>query len=208
MGQKTHPIGFRLGINQDWRSIWFSDRNYRDFVLSDHKIRKMITKKLERAGLARIDIERSFNDVNIKIHVSKPGVVIGRGGSGIDSLREELAKLIGLKTDVEVLEVADPDLSAELIAQNIAYQIEKRKPFRRVMNFTAEKVMARGAKGVKITMSGLLGGTQIARTETTTLGSISLASLRAQIDYATATAFTQKGTVGIKVWIYVGDAKR
>ncbi len=207
MGQKTHPIGFRLGINRDWLSTWYADKNFKEKVLEDYRVRELITNKLARAGLERINIERSFNDLKIIVSVSRPGVVIGRGGAGIELLREELALLLGLKPEVEVLEVKEPDLSAELVAQNIKYQLESRRPFRRVMKFNAEKVMLKGAKGVKIMCKGLIGGTKIARSEMLSLGSVPLQSIRSKIDYALATANTKKGTVGIKVWIYRGENK-
>lgn len=203
MGQKTHPIGFRLGISEDWSSHWYAGKNYADKILEDFRIRTILKNRLSRAGLAKIDIERSFNEVKVILQVSRPGVVIGRGGTGIELLRTELGNLVGGKPEIEVLEVKEPDLCAELVAQNIAYQLEKRKPFRRVMKLSTEKVMLKGAKGVKILCKGLIGGTKIARAEHLAQGSIPLQRLRSRIDYACATAYTPKGTIGIKVWIYL-----
>lgn len=205
MGQKTHPLGFRLGITKDWSSHWYAGKNYAEKVMEDYKIRALLKERLSRAGLASIQIERSFNDVKVVLAVSRPGVVIGRGGSGIELLRVELGKLVGGKPEIEVVEVKDADLNAALVADNIVHQLEKRKPFRRVMKTAAEKVMAKGALGVKIGCKGLIGGTKIARAESIAQGSIPLQRLRSNIDYASTTANTPKGTIGIKVWIYLGE---
>jgi len=202
MGTKTHPIGFRLGITENWKSRWYSDKGYRENVIQDYKIRRYLKDKVKTAGIAKIEIERALNQLKIMISVVRPGMVIGRGGSGIELLKEDLLKLVGTKTDLTVEEVKDPELSAKLMAESIVVQIEKRRRLKRVMNYTAEKVMSKGAKGVKIICSGRLGGAEIARSEKVVRKSVPAQCLRAKIDFARATAHTTYGTVGAKVWIY------
>lgn len=202
MGTKTHPLGFRLGITEDWKSRWFSAENYRENILQDHKIRQYLKEKIKVAGIEKIEIERSLNQLRINILVARPGMVIGRGGGGVEFLKEELSKLVGSKVDLTIEEVKEPDLSANLVVESIVMQIGKRRPIKRVINNTAERVMSKGVKGIKIICSGRIDGAEIARSEKVVRGSIPAQRLRAKIDFARGTAFTTYGTVGVKVWIY------
>ncbi len=209
MGQKVHPKIFRIGTTQDWKSKWFAKgadvaRN----LEQDVKIRKYIQRKLRTAGISQVEIERSGVTVNISIHTSKPGIVIGRGGQGVEDLRKEILKNLlpkGKNVNLSIQEVAKPSLDAELVSQNIIEQLEKRIPFRRVAKQSVEQVMRAGAKGVKIIVKGRLDGGEIARKETFNSGSVPLHTLRADIHYARGAAFTSYGNVGVKVWIYKGE---
>ena len=209
MGQKVHPKSFRLGITADWNAKWFATREYPRLLQQDVKIRKYIIGKLVNAGLAGIDIERSLQNLIVTIHTSKPGVVIGRGGQGIEALRQGLRRLFmghgKYNVKLNVQEVDKPELSAQIVVGNIAEQIEKRLPFRRIMKTTIDQVMQAGAKGVKITLAGRLNGAEIARTETLGHGSLPLQTLRANINYGRGEAHTTYGKIGIKVWIYTGE---
>lgn len=209
MGQKVHPKSFRLGITAAYNSRWFSARNYPALLKQDVQIRKYIISKLTNAGLARIDIERSLQNLTITIHTSKPGVVIGRGGQGIETLRQAIRRLhmgqAKYNVKVNVQEIEKPELSAQVMVGNIAEQIEKRLPFRRVMKNTIEQVMQAGAKGVKVMLAGRLNGAEIARTEMLSHGSLPLQTLRAGIDFGRGEAHTTYGKIGIKVWIYTGE---
>lgn len=212
MGQKINPLGFRLPQNKDWLSRWFAKDPvvYRKNLLEDVKIRKFLMKKLELAGIVRVQIERSINRVKITLFVSRPGVVIGRGGSGLELLKKELVKLVSIpepekNLELDVAEIKNPELSARLVGIRTAEQLEKRMPHRRVVNKTIERVMGAGAAGIKIVLSGRIGGAEIGRRETYQRGSMPLQTLRAKIDYAQTPALTKSGYVGIKVWVYTGE---
>lgn len=209
MGQKTSPIGFRTGITLGWQSTWFAPKaNYGDFLVEDQKIRKYIdgrfNRQMPKGAVAKVEIIRTRNEVNITLHSGRPGVVIGPRGGEVDKLREELEALTGRKVTVNVIEIKEPDLNAMLVAEGIGEQLAKRASFRRTMKQFCEAAMNAGAKGVKITCSGRLAGSEMARTETQKLGSIPLHTLDADVDYSTATARTTYGAIGIKVWIYRG----
>lgn len=209
MGQKVHPKSFRLGITAGWNSRWFTSREYPKFLRQDVEIRKFLKKKLTTAGIAGVEIERSLQNLTITIHTAKPGVVIGRGGQGIESLKQGIRRLLmgqgTYNVKLNVQEVSKPDLASQVVVGNIAEQIEKRLPFRRIMKQTVEQVMQAGAKGVKVMLAGRLNGAEIARTEMLTRGSLPLQTLRADIDYGRGEAFTTYGKIGIKVWIYKGE---
>jgi small subunit ribosomal protein S3 len=212
MGQKVNPTGFRTGILYDWQSTWYAGKHqYADLVAQDHQLRVFLEDKLKLAGLSQVDIKRSINTIDIYVHVSRPGVVIGRGGANIDELKLAIFKLVNKKGQAQVtinlhpLEIQQPDLSATLIASQIAYQLERRYPHRRAKDQAIEKVIGAGAKGIKIVFSGRIGGTDIGRTEKYTSGKIPTSTLRADIDYAQIPALTRSGFVGIKVWIYKGE---
>jgi small subunit ribosomal protein S3 len=204
VGHKTHPIGFRIGTQFGWKSTWFSNKNYKDFLHEDLRIRKYIKEKIGNAGLDRVEIERSAKKLKTVIYVSKPGVVIGRSGAGIEELRKGLEKISGSKIQVSVMEVKNIDLSASLIAQNLINQIQRRIAPKRAMIQAAEKIMNAGAKGVKISVSGRIGGVEMARTEKVALGSVPLHTLDAEIDFSRDTALTKYGTIGVKVWVNRG----
>ncbi len=207
MGQKINPIGFRLGISRDWQSRWYApSSSYADVAHEDIKIRKYLKKKLEMAGVKEIDIERTENELSITIRVSKPGVVIGRGGTGVEEIEKEIKKLTKAKVKITAEEVKSPEMEAQLVGDYIARQIKRRVPYRRVVKFALSSAMDKGAKGIKIRLSGVLSGSNtIARTEQYTLGSIPLQTLRADIDYAQIDCHLLYGTIGIKVWIYKGE---
>ena len=205
MGQKTHPIGFRLGIVKDWNSTWFTDKHYADWLNEDLLLRKYITARVGAAGIASIKIKRFREKVNIIVATSRPGVVIGRKGAKADQLRAELQKMIGKNVKLDVEEVKKPELSAPLVADHIAVQLEGRVAFRRAMKKAIATAMRMGAKGIKIRCAGRLGGAEMARIESYHDGSVPLHTLRADIDYGTCTARTQYGAIGVKVWIYKGE---
>lgn len=207
MGQKVHPKGFRLGIIRDWDSRWFAnDKDFQKYVLEDYKIRRHIKEKLYHAGISRIEIERAAKRVKVIIHTAKPGIVIGRAGSGVEALRKELEKLTGGKTiSLDIKEIKVPELDAQLVAENIAAQLEKRVSFRKAMKQAMARALRSGAKGIKTMVSGRLGGADIARTEWYKEGRIPLQTLRADIDYGFAEAHTTYGRIGVKTWIYKGD---
>lgn len=205
MGQKINPRGFRTGVNIDWRVSWFADKNYGRYLLEDKKIWQLVNSRYAGAGLADLKIERMPN-LRVTLFVAKPGMVIGRGGVGLSELREALTKLTDSKVDVVVEEVKNPDLSAALVGQSVVRSILRRMPVKRIMNQTAERVMAHGALGVKITVAGVIGGpSSISRRERTVRGSIPTQTLRSRVDFARTTAFTPYGTLGVKVWIYTGE---
>ena len=206
MGQKTHPKGFRLGIIRDWDSRWYARRQeFVDLLLEDQKIRRHIKKKLYDAGISRVEIERAANRVRITIHAGKPGMVIGKGGTGVEALRQELERMTGRQVSINVVEVKEPELDAQLVAENIAAQIERRISWRRAMKQALQRAMRAGAKGCKIRVSGRLGGAEISRSEWTAEGSVPLHTIRADIDYGQAEAFTTYGQIGVKVWINRGE---
>ncbi len=205
MGQKVNPIGFRLGIVKTWNSQWFDERNFSDKLHEDVLIRNYLNKRLENAAVSQILIERNPKKVILNLHTARPGIVIGKKGTEVDKLREELKKLTGKDVQINITEVKRPDLSAVLVAKNIAKQLEGKVSFRRAMKRALASTMRMNAEGVKIQVSGRLGGAEMARTEMYKEGRIPLHTLRADIDYATATAYTTYGCIGVKVWIYNGE---
>jgi small subunit ribosomal protein S3 len=206
MGQKVHPYGFRVGIIRGWLSNWFAeDRVYTEQLLEDIRLRKFIESRQRNAGISRINIDRTANNISITMHTSKPGVVIGRGGRGVDGLRVELEKMAGQKVQVNVEEIKRPELDAQLVAENIAQQIERRISFRRAVGQSMGRTMRMGAGGMRVRCGGRLGGREIAYSEIQSEGCVPLHTLRADIDYGLAEARTTAGRIGVKVWIYKGD---
>ena len=206
MGQKVNPHGLRVGVIKDWDSRWYAeDADFADNLVEDYKIREFLKKKLMKAGVAKIEIERSSDRIKIFLHTAKPGVVIGKGGAEIEKLKKEIAKLTTKKVLVDIKEVKKPDNDAQLVAENIALQLENRISFRRAMKSTMQRTMKSGAKGIKTSVSGRLGGADMARTEFYSDGTIPLQTLRADIDYGFAEADTTYGKVGVKAWIYNGE---
>ena len=206
MGQKVNPHGLRVGVIKNWDSRWFAkDSTFGDTLVEDYKVRKFLKKTLYAAGVPRIEIERDALRVRIHIHCAKPGIVIGRGGSEIEKLRKQLEKMLNKPVIVNIVEVKQPDLSAQLVAENIAGQLERRVSFRRAMKQAIGRTMRLGAKGIKTRVSGRLGGAEIARSEDYHEGTIPLQTLRADIDYGFAEADTTYGKIGVKVWIYKGE---
>lgn len=206
MGQKTHPIGFRLGITKDWKSKWFDQQNYSKLVAEDYTVRRYLNQRLSDAMLSDVIIRRLSNRVIISIYTAQPGKVIGKGGEEIKKLREEIKSVIEKDVAINIEEIRMPELDAYLVAQNIARQIRQRISHRRAMKRAIISAMKIGARGIKVACSGRLGGSEIARTEWYPEGRVPLQTINADIDYACSTAFTIYGTVGIKVWIYKGDA--
>ena len=205
MGQKVHPHGIRLGIVKTWDAKWYADKEFAKNLHEDIKIRKELKKQLMASGVSRIETERSKNRLKLTIHTAKPGMVIGRGGSGIEQIKDSLKKFTDKKLDININEIKQPDLDATLVAENIAAQLERRIAFRRAMKQSVGRTMRLGAKGIKIMCSGRLGGAEIARSESYREGSIPLHTLRADIDYGFAEANTTYGRIGIKVWIFKGE---
>ena len=212
MGQKIHPVGFRMGIGTSWKSRWFAKGDkYKQFVLQDLKIRGLLMKKLRPASIQSVEIERAVNKLKILIFVARPGVLIGRGGSGLTELKKFLLKELSIKDEnsleISPMELKSADLSAYLVAQAVAEQLAKRMPAQRVMNQSIDRVMRGGAKGVRIVISGRIGGAEIARREWKAAGTMPLHTLRADIDFSVYPALTKSGYVGVKVWINKGEAK-
>ncbi len=209
MGHKVNPISFRLQVSKDWRSRWFSKADYSKFLHEDIKVREYIVKNLGgRAGIARVDIERNANMVTIIIHTSRPGVIIGRGGAGAIELKKNLTKLITSKIkDINIEEVRNPELNAQIMVDSICQQLEKRIAYKRAAKSVIDKIIRAGAKGAKVMIGGRLNGADISRSQFFVEGKIPLATLRADIDYATGRAATTYGTLGVKVWIYKGEIK-
>lgn len=206
MGQKTNPKGLRIGIIRDWDSRWYARGDeYRNLIYEDLTIRKHIKKNLYDAGISRVEIERAANRLRIQIHTAKPGMVIGRGGAGVEALSNELEEMTGKQVNINIQEVKVPEKDAQLVAESVAFQLERRIAFRRAIKQAATRAMRAGAKGVKVMVSGRLGGAEMSRVEWTTEGSVPLHTLRADIDYGFAEAFTTYGQIGVKVWIYKGD---
>ena len=208
MGQKVYPTGFRLGITENWRSRWFADKNYAETLGNDLEIRKFLKKRLSRAAVSRVEIERAGDKVKIIIFTARPGIVIGKKGSEIDSLRHDLEKVVGVDRghlSVDVIEIKRPELDATLVAQSIAEQLEGRVAFRRAMRKAVQTARKSGAKGIRIQCSGRLGGAEMGRREWYREGRVPLHTLRAKIDYGTAVAHTTMGACGVKVWIYLGE---
>lgn len=206
MGQKVNPVGLRIGIIRDWESKWYADKDFGDLLMEDVKIREFLKNKLKDAAVARIEIERAANRVNVTIHTAKPGIVIGKGGSEVENLRNQLTKLTkNKKVHINISEIKNPELDAILVAESIAQQLERRTSFRRAMKQAIQRTQRAGAKGIKTSVSGRLGGAEIARTEGYSEGTVPLHTLRADIDYGTAEAHTTYGRLGVKVWIYRGE---
>lgn len=206
MGQKVHPIGFRLGITHDWQARWYArGQEYSDLLLEDVAIRRHIKESLFEAGIARIEVERFANRIRLTVHAAKPGIVIGRGGTGVDRLRQELEEMTGRQIHINVLEVRQPSINAQLVAEAVAVQLQRRIAFRRAIKQAATRAMRSGAKGVKIKVSGRLGGSEMSRSEWTAEGSVPLHTLRANVDYGFAEAYTTYGQLGVKVWINTGE---
>jgi len=207
MGQKTNPIGIRLGINKTWASVWFDEKNYAEKLHEDILIRKFLNKKLADASVAKVQIERNAKKISINIWTARPGLVIGKGGSEVENLKKMITKMIGLEVQINVNEVKNPQLEAVLVGQNIAQQLEKKVNYRRVAKKTIQSTISMGAEGIKICIAGRLNGADIARSETFKEGRIPLHTLRANIDYAHVEALTTYGIIGIKTWIYKGEIR-
>ena len=206
MGQKMDPNGLRVGIIKDWNSKWYADsKHFGDYLVEDHKIRTYVKKKLYVSGISKIVIERTPKFVKVNVHTAKPGLVIGKGGNLAESLKEELKKMINKEVNLNIIEVKEPDMNAQLVAENIAGQLERRISFRRAMKQCMQRTMKAGALGIKTAVSGRLGGADMARTEFYKDGTIPLQTLRADIDYGFAEADTTYGKIGVKVWIYKGE---
>jgi small subunit ribosomal protein S3 len=205
LGQKVHPYGFRLGYNKNWQSRWFSRKDYPDNVVEDHKIRKFVKKTLYHAGIARIEIERAGGKIRLIVSTARPGIVIGRKGAEIEKLRGDLRRKFAREFNIEVNEIRRPETDAQLVAENIAMQLERRVAFRRAMKRTVGLARRFGAEGIKVSCSGRLAGAEIARTEWYRDGRVPLHTLRADMDYGLAEAHTQYGLIGVKVWIFKGE---
>lgn len=205
MGRKVHPVGFRLGISSDWESKWFAEKQYTELLHEDIAIRNLVEQELQRAGVARIELERSANKVDVTLHTAKPGIVIGKQGANVERIRGLIEKKVGKKVNLRIEEIKVPETNARLIAESIAEQIQRRVAYRRAMKHAIQQAMRRGAKGVKIKMSGRLGGAEMSRTVTEMEGRVPLHTLRADIEFATVHAHTTYGRIGVKVWVYKGD---
>ncbi len=206
MGQKVHPTGFRVGIMEDWRSRWYaSKREFSDLLIEDFKIRKFIKTKYGYAGIPKVEIERTRDAVKVILFTARPGVIIGRKGAEVERLQEELQTLTGRRIDIKIEEVTRPEIDAQLISEDIAEQLQKRSSFRRTMKRAIEQTMDGGAKGVKVQLSGRLGGAEMSRCEKQAQGSIPLSTLRAKVDYGFSEAKTAQGHIGVKVWVNQGD---
>ncbi|MGI6365858.1 MAG: 30S ribosomal protein S3 [Bacillota bacterium] len=206
MGQKVNPIGLRVGIIRDWEAKWYAERkDFVDTLHEDLKVRDFIREQLPNSGISKIEIERAANRMRVSIHTAKPGVVIGRGGAGIEKLRKQLDQLTGKQTHINIIEIRVPELDAQLVAESIAAQLEKRIAFRRAMKQAMGRTMRVGAKGIRVMVSGRLGGAEMSRTEWYTDGTVPLHTLRADIDFGFAEAKTTYGQIGVKVWIYKGE---
>lgn len=206
MGQKVNPHGMRLGIIKDWDTKWYAnDKNFSEYLIEDVKVRKFVKKKLYLAGISRIEIERAANKLKVNIHTAKPGLIIGKGGTGIDEIKKDIEKMTKRNVFINISEIKSPEVEAQLVAENIASQLEKRISFRRAMKQSMSRAMKSGSKGIKTAVSGRLGGAEIARSEHYHEGSIPLQTLRADVDYGFAEANTTYGKIGVKVWIYKGE---
>jgi small subunit ribosomal protein S3 len=205
MGQKVHPKGLRLGIIKEWDSKWYADKNYRELLHEDILLRDYIKKRLCLSGVSLVAIERAANRLRISIHTAKPGIVIGRGGTEVESLRKDLEKLSGKQVSVNIVEIKRPEIDAQLVAESVASQLERRVGFRRAMRQAVSRTMRMGAEGIRIALSGRLAGAEMARSEWHSEGKVPLHTLRADIDYGFAEANTQYGKIGVKAWIYRGE---
>ncbi len=205
MGRKVHPVGFRLGVSSDWESKWFAEKQYTELLHEDIAIRNLVEQELQRAGVARIELERSANKVDVTLHTAKPGIVIGKQGANVERIRGLIEKKVGKKVNLRIEEIKVPETNARLIAESIAEQIQRRVAYRRAMKHAIQQAMRRGAKGVKIKMSGRLGGAEMSRTVTEMEGRVPLHTIRADIEFSTVHAHTTYGRIGVKVWVYKGD---
>ena len=206
MGQKTHPTGFRLGINKPWTSVWFANhKNFPKYVSMDFTLRRYIAKRLPNAGISKVEISRTEKKITVTLHTSRPGIVIGKGGEEVDRLKEEIKSLSGGEVKVNVSELKRPELDAKLVGESIAYQLIKKIAYRRAVKKAIQSTMRMGAEGIRIRVAGRLGGTEIARRENFHEGKVPLQTLRSDIDFAITEAFTTYGVIGIKVWIYNGE---
>lgn len=205
MGRKVHPVGFRLGISSQWESNWFAEKQYTELLHEDLAIRKLINEELARASISRIELERSANKVDVTLHTAKPGIVIGKQGANVERLRGLIEKKVGKKVNLRIEEIKVPETNARLIAESIAEQITRRVAYRRAMKHAIQQAMRRGAEGVKVRMSGRLGGAEMSRVVTEMDGRVPLHTLRAEIEFATVHAHTTYGRIGVKVWVYKGD---
>ena len=205
MGQKVNPHGLRVGVIKDWDSKWYAEGDFADYLVEDYKIREYLKKKLYSAGISKIEIERSAGKVRATVLTSRPGIIIGKGGKDIEATKKQLAKETGKNVDIEIKQIKRPDMDAQLVAENIASQLENRVSFRRAMKSAMQRTIKNGAKGIKASVSGRLGGADIARREFYSEGTIPLQTLRADIDYGFAEADTTYGKVGVKIWIYKGE---
>jgi len=207
LGQKTNPIGLRLGINRSWDSVWFDEKNYASKLHEDIILRNYINNRLSRASIARIEISRTSKRVSVTIHTARPGIVIGRGGTEVETLKAELKKFMGYDVNINVSEIKRPGLRAELVGQNIAQQLEKKVNYRRACKKAIQSTMSMGAEGIRVCVSGRLNGNEIARSETYREGQVPLHTLRADIDYSVIASHTSYGVIGVKVWIYTGEKR-
>jgi small subunit ribosomal protein S3 len=205
MGRKVNPVGFRLGIASDWESKWFAEKQYTELLHEDLAIRKLIMNELTRAGIARIELERAANKVDVTLHPAKPGIVIGKQGANVERLRQLIEKNVAKKVNIRIEEIKVPETNARLIAESISEQIQRRVAYRRAMKHAIQQAMRRGAKGVKVRLSGRLGGAEMSRTVSEMEGRVPLHTLRANIEFATVHAHTTYGRIGVKVWVYKGD---
>src|SRR3990167_6348235 len=207
MGQKVTPTCIRLGITETWKSMWFAHTDYADYLNADLKVREYLTKKLAGASVSRIQIDRPARNAKIAIHSARPGVIIGKKGNDVDTLRKEVSKIMNVPVHITIEEIRKPELDAKLVAESIAQQLERRIMFRRAMKKAMQSTLKHGAQGVKVSLSGRLGGAEIARNEWAREGRVPLHTFRADIDYATAIAKTTYGIIGVKVWIYKGEVQ-
>jgi small subunit ribosomal protein S3 len=205
MGQKVNPIGIRVGINRTWDSRWFSDRNYADRLIKDLKLREYVRDKLKAAGISKVIIERAAQNTKVTVHTARPGVIIGKKGADIEKLRKDLSMHAGSEVSLNIVEIRKPEIDAQLVAEGVAQQLERRVSFRRAMKRAVQSALRLGAQGIRINVSGRLGGTDIARTEWYREGRVPLHTLRADLDYGFSEALTTYGIIGVKVWIYKGD---
>lgn len=205
MGRKVNPIGFRLGIVSEWESTWFAERDYTTLLHEDIRIRRLVMHELQRAGISRIELERSANTVGVTLHTSKPGIVIGRQGANVERIRQMIERQVGKKVNLKIEEIKVPEIDARLVAESIAEQLTRRVSYRRAMKHAVQQAMRRNAKGIKIRLSGRLGGAEMSRTQTEMDGRVPLHTLRADIDFAVVHAHTTYGRIGVKVWVYRGD---
>ena len=207
MGQKTNPIGLRLGINRSWDSVWFDEKNYASKLHEDIILRNYINNRLSHASISRIEISRTSKRVSVTIHTARPGIVIGRGGTEVETLKAELKKFMGYDVNINVSEIKRPGLRAVLVGQNIAQQLEKKVNYRRAVKKAIQSTMSMGAEGIRVCVSGRLNGNEIARSETYREGQVPLHTLRAEIDYTITESHTSYGIIGVKVWIYTGEKR-
>jgi len=205
MGQKVHPIGFRLGFNKTWRSRWYSEKDYAGLLHEDLRLKKDLKKRFSHAGVARVEVERAANKLKISIYTSRPGIIIGRKGQEVDKLKQELQKKTGKEVFINIQEILKPELDAQLVSESVALQLEKRIAFRRAMRKAVDAALRFGARGIKVRVSGRLNGAEIARSEWYLHGQLPLHTLRADIDYGVAEASTTFGQIGVKCWIYKGE---